>query len=332
MHEVVQSMDEDFKTSSVTTNDTDDAKNEAIAYQLSEWLIILKYNHLLTNDEDYQIWHQRLERGDKDVIYQILFWALSSFDKLCKRAYLSKYLIPLEPPPEIMIQGDPILMNLLDEYKQLQEDFKGYHKEYERIKASTLSKGRDVKAEMSQLKNERTQLKIEIDKIQLVKHEYENFDVMHDLTREVRKLEDELFRLEDQKRNQVRVSDRFDQECRSLQRRIRNLQGLSQAGTLSAQEILDLIKKDNDYMKTTIYKSLEAEKELVEEETISLEFLCQEPHRSTREIEELNGGVLRALNQEISDAKSKIATSSGDSLASYRQVRCQIAAHTLFVS
>ena len=45
-----------------------------------------------------------LVQGDKPVVYPIMDWLLKRIPDLKKRAYLAKYLVKVEVPPEIMAE------------------------------------------------------------------------------------------------------------------------------------------------------------------------------------------------------------------------------------
>jgi intraflagellar transport protein 81 len=45
-------------------------------------------------------------QGDKLVIFPILEWLLKRVPDLKKRAYLSRYLVKVEVPPEFMAEED----------------------------------------------------------------------------------------------------------------------------------------------------------------------------------------------------------------------------------
>ena len=55
---------------------------------------------------------QNLVSGEKHVIHPILFWLLNNIDELKKRAYLAKYLVKLDIPPEIL--GDADVTDIFD--------------------------------------------------------------------------------------------------------------------------------------------------------------------------------------------------------------------------
>ena len=49
---------------------------------------------------------QGIVQGDKLVIYPILAWLLQRIPDLKKRAYLARYLVKLDVPPDFMAEGD----------------------------------------------------------------------------------------------------------------------------------------------------------------------------------------------------------------------------------
>jgi intraflagellar transport protein 81 len=52
------------------------------------------------------VFRQGLVEGDKQVIYPVLEWILQRIPDLKKRAYLAKYLVKLDIPPEISADQD----------------------------------------------------------------------------------------------------------------------------------------------------------------------------------------------------------------------------------
>ena len=109
-----------------------DAEQEAIYKEPSEFQIqriihflnIMKYSNSMMNDiEEFQ---GLLTIGDKNILNDIIYWLLSKYDTLQKRAYLAKYLLPIDIPPEFM--NDDLTNDLVNSLKELQLDFKEIHK------------------------------------------------------------------------------------------------------------------------------------------------------------------------------------------------------------
>lgn len=55
---------------------------------------------------------------DKEVVYPAMHWCLQRLPQLKKRAYLARYLMPVEVPMEFM--QDQALVDLHESYRQLQ--------------------------------------------------------------------------------------------------------------------------------------------------------------------------------------------------------------------
>ena len=73
------------------------------------------------------------------VIYPVLEWLLQRIPDLKKRAYLAKYLVKVEVPPEVISDND--VAELYDQYEALIANFKMVHKESEAVKNSGYSTG-----------------------------------------------------------------------------------------------------------------------------------------------------------------------------------------------
>ncbi|XP_011146276.1 intraflagellar transport protein 81 homolog isoform X1 [Harpegnathos saltator] len=72
---------------------------------------------------------QGLARGEVDIIHPILMWLLTHIDVVQKRAYLSRFLVKIEIPPEYL--GDSEISLLHEQYLALVDKFKAVHKERE---------------------------------------------------------------------------------------------------------------------------------------------------------------------------------------------------------
>ena len=68
------------------------------------------------------------------VVYPVLEWLLRRLPDLRKRAYLAKYLVKIDVPPEVASDAD--VADMYEQYEQLIENFKSVHKECEAVKSS----------------------------------------------------------------------------------------------------------------------------------------------------------------------------------------------------
>lgn len=104
---------------------------QEIIFQVTEFLKILSYDCEFSTD-----WENGLLNGDKKIIYPIYYFLLKNLNALKKRAYLAKFLVPLDIPEEFA--GDPELKKLNEQMKELQAEFQIVHEEYEGIESSSL--------------------------------------------------------------------------------------------------------------------------------------------------------------------------------------------------
>jgi intraflagellar transport protein 81 len=72
----------------------------------------------------------------------VLEWLLQRIPDLKKRAYLAKYLVKVDVPPEMLADAD--VADLYEQYEHLMDTFKLVHKESEAIKNSGYSTSEQV--------------------------------------------------------------------------------------------------------------------------------------------------------------------------------------------
>lgn len=73
---------------------------QEIIFQVTEFLRILAYDCEFTPE-----WEAGLLNGDRKIIYPIYYFLLKNQQALKKRAYLAKFLVPLDIPADYV--GDP---------------------------------------------------------------------------------------------------------------------------------------------------------------------------------------------------------------------------------
>jgi intraflagellar transport protein 81 len=126
--------------------------------RIISFLQVMKY---ITDDQVDNFTSFMME-GDKETMFNTMEWTLHKFEHLRKRAYLAKYLMPLEIPPEF--QSDDRVYELSETLKELQANFKDVHKRSDASKNSGL-KPSEYKNEIFHLEQERGQLSQKIQKL-----------------------------------------------------------------------------------------------------------------------------------------------------------------------
>jgi intraflagellar transport protein 81 len=132
--------------------DIRDEGPDQTAIRMLNLLKILKYK---PNDENMVAFRQGLVTGDKVVIHPIMKWCLEKLAELKKRAYLARFLVRLDVPPEFL--SDPQVHDLNSQYEGLIGQFKDLHKNYDHL-MSTQHTTADLKNDIEKMEEEKEQI------------------------------------------------------------------------------------------------------------------------------------------------------------------------------
>ncbi len=127
--------------------------------RIIQFLVVMKFNIPEEQMEDFQ---NLLLDGDKEMLQTIMHWCLQRLEHLQKRAYLAKYLMPVEIPAEFF--NEDLIAELSQTLKELQGEFKEVHKAADQTRSSG-AKPSELKTEIAQLEQEKTQLQNKIQKM-----------------------------------------------------------------------------------------------------------------------------------------------------------------------
>merc|ERR1719446_253583 len=230
--------------------------------------------------------------GDKAACWPLLHYCLEKREFLTKRAYLGRYLRPVPIPPEYM--QDPTLDELCTHYKQLQEQFKLTHKEFDQMDKS--KKGDDIKKEITTLEDERQQLIAKIERLKKSTHEKEGFDKLLEATSQLRKMQDDDSRLAEQRRKQQMELQHAQSRHQDAKRRLQSLRQ-SQASNATAEALLQQLEGEVMDLNQRVTNVLPRD---LEDQQMKLEKLSQEmsePARSQEDVEALGNEVANLENR-----------------------------------
>jgi intraflagellar transport protein 81 len=215
--------------------------NEPFDYRVSRimgFLAVMKFNIPEDQLEEFQ---NLLANGDKDILYTIMHWALSKYELLKKRAYLAKFLMPVDIPAEFL--NEDLIVDLSQRLKELQMDFKEVHKSAESVRSSGV-KPSDLKQEIIQLEQEKTQLQTKIQKMKKdMNVDEDRFKEMLSATSTLRKEQENEVMIHERLREHRKTSQETEMRYNDAARRLQELKS-SGIQSQSAEQIVNKLSQD----------------------------------------------------------------------------------------
>ena len=321
---VIESLDNSFQhkhvanSKNVSLSVLTPLTSEEISH-LVNCLLILNYEGIPRTEDELEEWQKCLGNGDKKIVNKILYWTLSSYKLLSKRAYLSNYLVPVDIPLEIVSFDNTQLMNLSNEYKNLQNEFKVVHKKYDSKHAEYESGCKLVKADIQKLSEESRQLESQIstfEKLEEVGHS--SFGAIYDATIRLRELEESVRINENRLQRQLQKSTSIENMLHVAQRRNQSLTRIS-SGNLSKNDILQAISKDSEYIKSNV-SSLHVEIQTLKSDITCLQYECNEVPMDVEDVKRTNN-LLKHLKLQVTAVEEKLNHyRRSDQLTKYHEV------------
>ena len=164
--------------------DLRDETPEATAKRMLDFMRVLNYKIPL----EEQMAKQALLHGEPQLIYPMLVWMLQRMPELQKRAYLARFLVNVEVPEHFFT--DEEIVEVYQNYKDLQEQFKEMHKTSEKYKSQLISPN-EIKKAILQMEEDKSQLEQKVENLKAKLSDHERFDEMLDATHKLRLQQDE---------------------------------------------------------------------------------------------------------------------------------------------
>ncbi|KAF4127830.1 Intraflagellar transport 81 calponin homology domain [Phytophthora infestans] len=291
--------------------------DEARAQRYLEFLQLLKFP--LPRDIDG--FREALVHGDRQTIYTLLHWALKSLSAHQKRAYLGRFLAPLNVPQEYF--GDGSLNAMYEHYQQLQNQFKAVHKEVDQLRASKSRPG-ELRREISQLEEESHQLTEKIANLKKKTTSDPGFQELLSATSALRKEQEEQAKLAERKRDQLLSLSLAEKRAREAEARLQDLRAsLSQDATPEQlfERLQAQVTRNSDVLTTMFPAEFRTQQETLQR----LERTLSEPPKTEHDIADMEDEVQalrRAIQQfqtQIADAQIAQGSGEEDKLAVFRQ-------------
>ena len=276
-------------------------------------LRILKYKPPLQLTE---VFRQGLVEGDKQVIYPVLEWILNNITELKQRAYLAKYLVKLEIPPEISADQD--VAEIYEQYEDLIDQFKTVHKECDAIKNSGYSTS-ELRKDIEEMEREKEIVQKRIERMQRKVEGMPNLDVMLEVAKKLRQEKERNREIKSQKQDQRNNINHSQQRIIRLEQQLADMR---QAGIGTTPEVL--LQKLEEEVKVNAYivnEKLPRELEQKKQAVASLEKVLNQPALTQNDLQELKRRIKDANTEakEISDKKNVSSDPMEDKLTLFRQ-------------
>jgi len=197
--------------------DVRDEPIEQTAQRIFYFMPTLKYDY----QGDLEQLQGQLQQGDRELYYPMLHHILSKLPDLRKRAYVSRFLTPIDVPEDMF--ADPEVMGKWTEYQELQATFKETHKATDRLKGTSLQPT-ELKREVQQLEEEKGQLKTKINKQDQRLRKLDNFQELYDVTSKLRKEQEEEAKLNERFQEQTIQFKQAEARYYQSQKKLRDVQ------------------------------------------------------------------------------------------------------------
>ncbi|KDO31490.1 hypothetical protein SPRG_04104 [Saprolegnia parasitica CBS 223.65] len=313
--ELLQILNEVFAAMDSRHNvDLRDELDEQRTYRYMELLQLLKYQ--LPPDLDG--FREGLSHGERYVVYPILYWALKSFPVHKKRAYLGRFLAPLQVPQEFL--GNDGLNSMHEHYKQLQNEFKAAHKQVEQLRTSKIRPG-ELRKEITQLEEESHQLSEKIAHLKKKTANESGFKDILEATSALRKEQEEQAKLAERKRDQMMGLNMAQKRSRDYDQRLGEMRQ-SITTNMQPDQLFDQLQNQVDRHRDILINKFPAEFRLQQEKLQHLDAALSEPAKTEADIADMEDEIQNLKNsiQHFSDQLNETQKAAGDDkLAIFRQ-------------
>lgn len=267
---------------------------EQTAVRILTLLRVLKYKPKSDQGGGLNVFRQGLLQGDKQTTYSLLQWLLGRMPDLKKRAYLAKFLVKIEVPPEF--QQDDQVIELSETHEALMEQFKELHKTIEQQRTSKFSVA-EVRKDIASMEEEKEQLTKRIERLKQKAASASNSSSMLEAAQKLRKEKDRSLELEDQKVDQKNLLLCVEQKVEVTQTEVEEAEKASIG--LTPEKLLAQLEEEIQLNKILTEDTLPKKIEAKRKECIELEKVISEPILSEDDLDGIREQIAET-NLEIS--------------------------------
>ena len=274
-------------------------------------------------------------RGDRAALFPVLTYVLARLPALKKRAYVARYLLPVDLPPDVT--QDDTVAALLAEYRALQGEFKETHKALERLSGGGGGGGggggpratpSELKKDIAQLEDERGQLIEKIGSLKRKTGEMRGFAPLLEATSSMRKEQEEEARLAERMQEQRAAVAAAERRYAEVNHRLAETRAHVREDMTSGEAVLAAMRAEVEEGRRLCSRVLPASLEARRETLARLQRVLAEPAKSERELGELRARIAsqEAACSSLTAQVSAAQRAAGDEkLAMFRQQSALVA-------
>ncbi|KRX08285.1 hypothetical protein PPERSA_01746 [Pseudocohnilembus persalinus] len=309
LNKILSELDSSFK-------DIKSKPQDMIIYEVVSFIKVLNYPVPQNPPQDSN-WQNGLFNSEKRIIYPVMYYLLSRFSELKKRAYLAKYLVPYQ-----LMEGIPLdeeIKKLMDQYKDLQAEFQVNHKELEAAEKDSMNP-EELKKEIIQLQSEREQLLSKINQFKGKNTNNPQFQALLDVTNSLRREQEEEARIQDKLRQQRAHLEWTDQQLLASQQRLFDAKKSVAPENTPEQMLMSLraeVKKNRELQNERLAIEINEKSKKLQ----NLEKLLSDPPVTQNELQQWENQLinLRRNVNIMEDKLGKQANPDSDKLSIYKK-------------
>lgn len=266
---------------------------EQTAVRVLTLLRVLKYKPKSDQGGGVNAFRQGLLQGDKHTTYSLLQWLLERLPDLKKRAYLAKFLVNIEVPPDI--QQDDQVSELITAHEELVLQFKDLHRTIEQQRTSKFSVA-EVRKDIASMEEEKDQLVKRIERLKQKSMSAPNSTGMLQAAQKLRKEKDRALELEEQTVEQKNLLLHAEQKAELLQKEVQETEKANFG--LTSEKLMTQLEEEIKLKTLLANETLPKKTATKRKDCIELERVLTEPIFSDTDLDGVREQI-REINLEI---------------------------------
>ena len=280
--------------SEISPDDKMDLREEApdqTAYRMLSLLHVLKYKP----EVEPSVFRQGLMGGDKLVIYPMLQWLLQRTPDLKKRAYLAKYLMKIDVPPDVM--QDDTVAEVFQQYEAALQEFKEVHKVVERNNSSSFSVG-EIRKDITSMEEEKEKLQRRIERLEKKVSSLPKSEKLLEAAKRLRVERDREIELGESLREQQSQILHLQYRMDKLSQQLKDLQ-VAEVG-LSAKLVMEKLEEENRINRSLVQDTLTQKISTQKKICLDLDSVLSDPATSEADLVKIKEQIDDALAEATS--------------------------------